>query len=122
MPTLLFVRGTDLDTSNSEYDPKLGADLISEMIDSFPAHPSRGTAVFFQMSGGAIARVPSSATAFASPMRQRSMPSATSWATCLAALLARCCTRVRVLAARLISPARRSTCRARSKADLDLIG
>jgi hypothetical protein len=50
----------------SGFIPKLGADLISAMIDGFPAHPSRGTAVFFQMSGGAIARVAPSATAFPS--------------------------------------------------------
>jgi hypothetical protein len=44
--------------------PRLGADLVSAIVDGFPAHPSRMTAIFFQQSGGAIARVAPDATAF----------------------------------------------------------
>lgn len=44
--------------------PGLGDDLASAIVDGFPAHPSRLTGVFFQMGGGAIARVASDATAF----------------------------------------------------------
>jgi FAD/FMN-containing dehydrogenase len=48
----------------SGFIPSLGAELISAMLDGFPPHPTRGTAIFFQLSGGAIARVPAHATAF----------------------------------------------------------
>jgi hypothetical protein len=44
--------------------PSLGSDLIDAMVKGFPPHPTRGTAIFFQLSGGAIARVPADATAF----------------------------------------------------------
>lgn len=44
--------------------PALDSDLIEAIIDGFPPHPSRLTTIFFQQSGGAIARVPSAATAF----------------------------------------------------------
>jgi hypothetical protein len=42
----------------------LSPELIATMIDDFPAHPARATAIFFQLSGGAIGRVPADATAF----------------------------------------------------------
>jgi FAD/FMN-containing dehydrogenase len=41
------------------------ADLIDAIMDGFQGHPGRMTNVFFQLGGGAIARVPSDATAFA---------------------------------------------------------
>lgn len=63
----------------SDISPRLGTDLITEMIDSFPAHPSRGPAVFFQMSGGAIARVPSSATAVPSRDAMANLLTASQW-------------------------------------------
>jgi FAD/FMN-containing dehydrogenase len=63
----------------SGFIPKLGADLITEMIDSFPAHPTRGTAVFFQLSGGAIARVASDATAFPSRDIYANLLTASQW-------------------------------------------
>jgi FAD/FMN-containing dehydrogenase len=44
--------------------PRLAGDLASAIVDSFPADPSRMTALFFQMGGGAIARVSPDATAF----------------------------------------------------------
>jgi FAD/FMN-containing dehydrogenase len=48
----------------SGFIPSLGGELIAAMLDGFPPHPSRGTAIFFQMSGGAIGRVAPDATAF----------------------------------------------------------
>ena len=41
------------------------ADLVSSIVERIEGHPGRATAIFFQMGGGAIARVPTSATAFA---------------------------------------------------------
>jgi FAD/FMN-containing dehydrogenase len=42
----------------------VAGDLAAAIVDGFPAHPSRLTGVFFQMGGGAIARVSPDATAF----------------------------------------------------------
>jgi FAD/FMN-containing dehydrogenase len=39
--------------------------LVSAITERLEGHPARSTAVFFQLGGGAIARVPSDATAFA---------------------------------------------------------
>jgi hypothetical protein len=44
--------------------PALGGDLQSAIVDGFPGHPSRFTALFFQQGGGAISRVAPEATAF----------------------------------------------------------
>jgi hypothetical protein len=44
--------------------PELGPDLARAIVGGFPAHPTRLTSLFFQVSGGAIARVSSDATAF----------------------------------------------------------
>jgi hypothetical protein len=44
--------------------PGLGGDLQSAIVDGFPGHPSRYTALFFQQGGGAISRVAPEATAF----------------------------------------------------------
>ncbi|HEX6133158.1 MAG TPA: FAD-binding oxidoreductase [Longimicrobiales bacterium] len=44
--------------------PQLGSDLVDAIVDGFPAHPSRMASIFFQMGGGAIARVAPDATAF----------------------------------------------------------
>jgi FAD/FMN-containing dehydrogenase len=48
----------------SGFIPALGGDLINAIVTGFPAHPTRGTATFFQMAGGAIGRVGANATAF----------------------------------------------------------
>jgi FAD/FMN-containing dehydrogenase len=45
--------------------PDLRPDLISAIVERFPADPRRLTSIFFQMGGGAIARVAPEATAFA---------------------------------------------------------
>jgi FAD binding domain/Berberine and berberine like len=63
----------------SGFIPKLGDDLIARMIDGFPASRTRGTAIFFQMSGGAIARVPASATAFPSRDAFANLLTAAQW-------------------------------------------
>ncbi|MEX2285073.1 MAG: FAD-binding oxidoreductase [Gemmatimonadota bacterium] len=53
--------------------------LIDALVDRFEGHPARSTAVFFQQGGGAIARVPASATAFAQRDVQANMLSAVGW-------------------------------------------
>jgi hypothetical protein len=45
--------------------PQLGADLADAVVDGFRPDPRRMSLVLFQQGGGAIARVPSDATAFA---------------------------------------------------------
>ena len=49
----------------SGFITKFPPELVSALIDGFQGHPQRSTAVFFQQGGGAIARVPTSATALA---------------------------------------------------------
>ncbi|MBC7893902.1 MAG: FAD-binding oxidoreductase [Cytophagaceae bacterium] len=53
--------------------------LISAILDRFEGHPQRSTAVFFQQGGGAIAKVPSTATAFAQRDVQANMLCAVGW-------------------------------------------
>jgi FAD/FMN-containing dehydrogenase len=48
----------------SGFISQLAGDLAAAIVDGFPADPSRMTAIFFQLGGGAIARVPPDATAF----------------------------------------------------------
>jgi hypothetical protein len=43
----------------------LGPELVSAIVDGFRPDPRRATIVLFQPGGGAIARVPPAATAFA---------------------------------------------------------
>ncbi|MDX1577970.1 MAG: FAD-binding oxidoreductase [Gemmatimonadota bacterium] len=43
---------------------ELPSALVAAIVEGFEAHPGRGTALFFQQSGGAIGRVPEDATAF----------------------------------------------------------
>ncbi|MGH7695560.1 MAG: FAD-binding oxidoreductase [Gemmatimonadaceae bacterium] len=63
----------------SGFVPKIPADLISAIVDRFEGHPARGTAVFFQQGGGAIARVPAGDTAFAQRDVQANMLCAVDW-------------------------------------------
>ncbi len=53
--------------------------LVAALVDRFEGHPARSTAVFFQQGGGAISRVPASATAFAQRDVQANMLSAVGW-------------------------------------------
>jgi FAD/FMN-containing dehydrogenase len=65
-------RSGDIDDPRSEalylkggFIRELGPELVSAVIDGFRPDPRRATALFFQPGGGAIARVPAGATAFA---------------------------------------------------------
>ncbi len=55
------------------------AELISAIVEGLAGDPSRSTAIFFQHGGGAISRVPSSATAFAQRDIQANMLCAVDW-------------------------------------------
>lgn len=63
----------------SGFVPKIPGELISAIVDRFEGHPDRGTAVFFQQGGGAIARVPAGETAFAQRDVQANMLCAVDW-------------------------------------------
>ncbi len=58
----------------------LDDDIVRKLIDGFEAHEGRGTTVFFQHAGGAIARVPADATAFPHRPASHNMFAAVSWA------------------------------------------
>ena len=55
------------------------ADLVSSIVERIEGHPKRSTAVFFQTGGGAISRVPASATAFAQRDIMANMLCAVGW-------------------------------------------
>lgn len=55
------------------------AELADKMIAGFEGDPGRNTTMFFQHSGGAIARVPADATAFAHRKSQANMFVTVSW-------------------------------------------
>ena len=55
------------------------AKLVSAIVDRFEGDPRRSTAVFFQTGGGAIARVPAGATAFAQRDIMANMLCAVGW-------------------------------------------
>lgn len=55
------------------------AGLVSAIVERLEGDPRRSTAVFFQLGGGAIARVPSSATAFAQRDVRANMLCAVGW-------------------------------------------
>ena len=63
----------------SGFVANIPAGLISAIIERFQGDPRRSTAIFFQQGGGAIARVPSSATAFAQRDVQANMLCAVGW-------------------------------------------
>jgi FAD/FMN-containing dehydrogenase len=48
----------------SGFVPSIPPDLVTAIVDRFQGHPARGTQIFFQSGGGAIARVAPDATAF----------------------------------------------------------
>lgn len=59
--------------------PKFPPELVNAILEGFAGDPRRATAVFFQQGGGAIARVPSSATAFAQRDTRANMLCAVNW-------------------------------------------
>ncbi len=63
----------------SGFIPRLGGDLVSTIIDEFRPDPRRATAIFFQASGGAIARVAPDATAFSQRDVFANMLTASTW-------------------------------------------
>jgi hypothetical protein len=63
----------------SGFIPKLPPDLVKAILDGLQGDPRRATAVFFQQGGGAIARVPASATAFVQRDTQANMLCAVNW-------------------------------------------
>ena len=54
-------------------------DLIDALVDGFEPHPERRTMMFFQCAGGAIARVPDDATAFAHRYASHSVFTTVAW-------------------------------------------
>jgi hypothetical protein len=63
----------------SGFIAKFPPELVSAIVDRLEGHPQRSTAVFFQLGRGAIARVPSNATAFAQRDVLANMLSAVGW-------------------------------------------
>jgi FAD/FMN-containing dehydrogenase len=63
----------------SGFVPAIPPALVSAIIERFEGHPQRGTAIFFQVGGGAIARVPAGATAFAQRDIQANMLCGVDW-------------------------------------------
>ena len=57
----------------------ISSDLVDAIVDNFEAHPDRGGRIGFSQSGGAISRVASSDTAFASREAQHTLMSFVSW-------------------------------------------
>jgi len=54
-------------------------ELADKLVDTFEGDPGRNTTIFFQHSGGAIARVPADATAFAHRKSRANMLKIVSW-------------------------------------------
>ena len=63
----------------SGFTTGITAPLIDAIVDGYDANPGRTTTVFFQQSGGAIARVPTAATAFAHRYAQHTMFTTVGW-------------------------------------------
>jgi len=56
----------------SGFTTEIDQRLVDTIIDGFEPDPGRMSQVYFQQSGGQIARVPADATAFAHRYRQSS--------------------------------------------------
>jgi FAD/FMN-containing dehydrogenase len=63
----------------SGFVPKMPPELVSAIVDGFERHPARNTGIFFQLGGGAYARVPPAATAFAQRDAHSNMLSSVAW-------------------------------------------
>ena len=67
------------DYMKSGFTREITDDLVDALVDGFEPHPDRTTQVFYQCSGGAIARVPDEATAFAHRYASHSVFSVVAW-------------------------------------------
>lgn len=67
------------DYMKSGFTREITGDLVNALVDGFEPHPDRTTQVFYQCSGGAVARVPDNATAFAHRYASHSVFSVVSW-------------------------------------------
>jgi hypothetical protein len=63
----------------SGFTREITDDLVDALVDGFEPHPDRTTQVFYQCSGGAIARVPDDETAFAHRYASHSVFTVVSW-------------------------------------------
>ena len=63
----------------SGFIPSVPQGLIDAIVEGFRGDPARGTSVFFQTGGGAIARVPANATAFSQRDIHSNMLVSSSW-------------------------------------------
>lgn len=63
----------------SGFTSEITDELVDALVDGFEPHPDRTTQVFFQCSGGAIARVPADATAFAHRYASHTVFTVVSW-------------------------------------------
>ncbi|MDX1480419.1 MAG: FAD-binding protein, partial [Woeseiaceae bacterium] len=63
----------------SGFTREITDELIDALVDGFEPHPDRTTQMFFQCAGGAIARVPDDATAFAHRYASHSVFTTVSW-------------------------------------------
>jgi FAD/FMN-containing dehydrogenase len=69
------------DYLKSGFTREITDDLVDALVDNFEPHPDRTTQVFYQCSGGAIARVPDDATAFAHRYASHSVFTVVTWET-----------------------------------------
>ena len=67
------------DYLKSGFTREITDELIDALVDGFEPHPERTTQMFFQCAGGAIARVPDDATAFAHRYASHSVFTVVSW-------------------------------------------
>jgi len=63
----------------SGFVPDVPDAMIEAAVGAFQGHPARGTALFTQQAGGAIARVPPGATAFSQRDAQMNLLAAANW-------------------------------------------
>jgi FAD/FMN-containing dehydrogenase len=65
--------------TKSGFVPELSGELVRAIVGSIRGHPARMTQIFFQQSGGAIARVAAAATAFPQRETQGNMLCIVGW-------------------------------------------
>lgn len=63
----------------SGFTSEITDELVDALVGGFEPHPDRTTQVFFQCSGGAIARIPADATAFAHRYASHTVFTVVSW-------------------------------------------